>query len=463
MTTTPERVGAPPLDDYDRHLPAPTVLDAERQVVGAALLTRTAAEAAAETLGPGDFFDAKLALIFQAVTELASSGQRADAVTVAHHLTRTGQIGMLRPVGPVLLHKLAGAVVNTHTSAVLGYADIVAEDAHRRLLHTAFTRGAAATGTAEYDPEAADRLVAAVTQAATRSRTDNEAAWLADDLAATLDDLENGRDDDLIPTPWADINQGAGLRPGQLVIVGADTGGGKSLFGLNAAAHTAIRRKEGALLASLEMSRTQLQRRLLAAEAAIDLGRLEQRKPTADDWNAVARVLPRIQEAPLLIDDSAEITVARLRARVRHMRTKVTTRLVVVDYLQLMPVGKRAERRDLEVAALTRALKLMARDLGVCVIALSQLNRAPGQRADKRPQLSDLRESGAIEQDADTVILLHRPEPDGPKASEIDLIVAKQRSGPRFTVTANFQGHLARIVDLAKPEWTPHSTVDGQR
>jgi replicative DNA helicase len=192
--------------------------------------------------------------------------------------------------------------------------------------------------------------------------------------------------------------------------------------------------------------------RLLSAEGAIPLQSM--RKGTLDsrDWTTVAATRGRINDAPLYIDDSPNMTLVEIRAKCRRLKQRAGLKLVVIDYLQLMTSGKRVESRQQEVSEFSRALKLLAKELAVPVIALSQLNRGAEQRADKKPALSDLRESGSIEQDADMVVLLHREaayEKDSPRAGEADLIVAKHRNGPTDTITVAFQGHFSRFTDMA--------------
>jgi replicative DNA helicase len=202
---------------------------------------------------------------------------------------------------------------------------------------------------------------------------------------------------------------------------------------------------------SLEMSRSEIVMRLLSAEAKIKLADMRSGRMSDDDWTRLARRMSEISEAPLYIDDSPNMTLVEIRAKCRRLKQRVGLKLVVIDYLQLMTSGKKVESRQQEVSEFSRALKLLAKELQVPVIALSQLNRGPEQRADKMPAISDLRESGSLEQDADMVILLHREsayEKDNPRAGEADLIVAKHRNGPTRTVTVAFHGHYSRFADM---------------
>jgi replicative DNA helicase len=192
--------------------------------------------------------------------------------------------------------------------------------------------------------------------------------------------------------------------------------------------------------------------RLLSAEARVGLHGMRSGLMNDDDWTRLARRMSEVAEAPLFIDDSPNMSMMEIRAKCRRLKQRNDLRLVIVDYLQLMSSGKRVESRQVEVSEFSRTLKLLAKELEVPVVALSQLNRGPEQRTDKKPMVSDLRESGSIEQDADLVILLHREdayEKESPRAGEADLIVAKHRNGPTATVTVAFQGHYSRFVDMA--------------
>ncbi len=226
-----------------------------------------------------------------------------------------------------------------------------------------------------------------------------------------------------------------------------------STLGLDFCRSAAIKHRLTSVIFSLEMSRNEITMRLLSAEARVALHHMRSGPMSDDDWTRLARTMSTVSEAPLYIDDSPNMSMMEIRAKCRRLKQRGDLRLVVIDYLQLMSSGKRVESRQQEVAEFSRSLKLLAKELDVPVVALSQLNRGPEQRTDKRPQLSDLRESGAIEQDADMVILLHRDdayERESPRAGEADLIVAKHRNGPTSNVVVAFQGHYSRFVDMAQ-------------
>ncbi|PFG34710.1 replicative DNA helicase [Sanguibacter antarcticus] len=224
-----------------------------------------------------------------------------------------------------------------------------------------------------------------------------------------------------------------------------------STLGIDIARSASIKHGLTSVVFSLEMSRNEITMRLLAAEARIHLQKMRNGSMGEDDWQKLAGTMGKISEAPLFIDDSPNMSLMEIRAKCRRLKQKHDLKLVVIDYLQLMSSGKRVESRQQEVSEFSRALKLLAKELEVPVIAISQLNRGAEQRTDKRPAMSDLRESGSIEQDADIVILLHREdayEKESPRAGEADLIVAKHRNGPTDVITVAFQGHYSRFVDM---------------
>jgi replicative DNA helicase len=225
-----------------------------------------------------------------------------------------------------------------------------------------------------------------------------------------------------------------------------------STLALDFARAAAIRNSMSTVLFSLEMGRNEITMRLLSAESRVPLSTMRTGQMNDDDWARLARRMSEVADAPLFIDDSPNMSMMEIRAKCRRLKQRNDLKFVIIDYLQLMSSPKRVENRQQEVSEMSRSLKLLAKELDVPVVALSQLNRGPEQRTDKRPLLSDLRESGSIEQDADVVILLHREdayERESPRAGEADLIVAKHRNGPTATVTVAFQGHYSRFVDMA--------------
>jgi replicative DNA helicase len=225
-----------------------------------------------------------------------------------------------------------------------------------------------------------------------------------------------------------------------------------STLGLDIARSATVKHGLPAAIFSLEMSKHEITMRLLSAEAKVPLHHMRAGTLSDEDWSKLARRMGEIADAPLYIDDSPNMTMMEIRAKARRLKQRNDLKLVVIDYLQLMTSGKRVESRQQEVSEFSRALKLLAKELEVPVIAMSQLNRGSEQRQDKKPMLSDLRESGSIEQDADMVMMIHREdmyEKESPRAGEADIMLVKHRNGPTANVTVAFQGHYSRFVDMA--------------
>ncbi|MDN5961611.1 MAG: replicative DNA helicase, partial [Propionibacterium sp.] len=257
-----------------------------------------------------------------------------------------------------------------------------------------------------------------------------------------------------VPTGFIDLDELTnGLHGGQMIIVAARPAVGKSTLALDFARSAAVSNKLPCAYFSLEMSQTELVMRLLSAEATVPLNHIRNGKLNDEEWDQIVRKAGQVQEAPLFIDDSPNLTMMEIRAKARRLKQRNDLKLIIIDYLQLMSSGRKVESRQLEVSEFSRQIKLLAKELSIPVVALCQLNRGPEQRNDKKPMLSDLRESGSLEQDADMVILLHREDVydrDSPRAGEADFIVAKHRNGPTATITTAFQGHYSRFVDMQR-------------
>ncbi len=432
----------------------PQDLDAEQSVLGGVLLSKDAVADVVEVLRGSDFYRPAHQLVFDAVLDLYSKGEPVDPVTVAAELTRTNQLARIG--GAPYLHTLVASVP---TAANAGfYAQIVAEKAILRRLVEAGTRIVQmgfGGGEGNVD-QVVDRAQAEVFQV-TERRAGEDVVRLEELLNPTLEEIEaiEGRDGQMagVPTGFADFDRLTnGLHPGQLVVVAARPGLGKSTLALDFCRAASVRHGQASVVFSLEMSKSEITMRLLSAEARVHLQHMRAGRMTEDDWGRLARRMGEVANAPLFVDDSPHLTMMEIRAKARRLKQRHDLKLVVIDYLQLMSSPRKVESRQQEVSEISRSLKLLAKELQVPVVALSQLNRSSEQRADKRPQLSDLRESGAIEQDADVVILLHRDdayEKDSTRAGEADLIVAKHRNGPTDTVTVAFQGHYSRFVDMS--------------
>jgi replicative DNA helicase len=437
--------------EFDRT--PPQDIAAEQSVLGAMLLSKDAIADVVEVLHGNDFYRPAHETVFDTILDLYGRGEPADAVTLSAELQKKGEL--TRVGGAPYVHTLVAGVP---TAANAGYyAEIVRERAILRRLVEAGTRIVQMGYGGEGDiDDVVDRAQVEVFGVSER-RTAEDYAPIADLLQGTLDEIEaiSAHDGSLVgvPTGFADMDALTnGLHPGQLVIVAARPAIGKSTLALDIARAASLHHGLTSVVFSLEMGRNEITMRMLSAEAKVPLHHMRSGTMTDQDWDKIARTTGSVSAAPLYIDDSPNMTMMEIRAKCRRLKQQHDLRLIVLDYLQLMSSGKRVESRQVEVSEFSRSLKLLAKELGVPVVALSQLNRGPEQRTDKKPMLSDLRESGSLEQDADMVILLHREdayEKESPRAGEADFIVAKHRNGPTGTITVAFQGHYSRFVDMA--------------
>jgi replicative DNA helicase len=430
------------------------------------LLSKDAIAEAIEEIKTHDFYRNSHQTIFETVLDLYSRGEPADAVTVAAELTRLGELNRIG--GPTYIHTLVASVPTAANAAY--YARIVHEKAILRRLVEAGTR----IINMSYDEQGevddlVDRAQVEIYDVTDR-RSSDDYQRLQDLLNNALSEIEAiaNHDGALIgvPTGFGELDSLLnGLQPGQLVMIAARPGMGKSTIGLDFARAASIKNKMTSAIFSLEMARNEIVMRLLSAESSIALQSMRAGKMSDTDWQRLARKMSAISDSPLFIDDSPNLTISEIRAKCRRLKQKHDLKLVIVDYLQLMSSGKKVESRQQEVSEFSRSLKLLAKELEVPVIAISQLNRSPEQRQDKRPMLSDLRESGSLEQDSDVVMLIHREDAydrESPRAGEADLIVAKHRNGPTATVTVSFQGHYSRFVEMANTFATPPNNFGAQ-
>ena len=383
-------------DDLTRTPPQDVA--AEQSVLGAMLLSKDAIADVVEVLTGADFYKPAHELVYEAILDLYSRGEPADAVTVVNELARGGTIA--RVGGAPYVHTLIAMVP---TAANAGYyAQIVRERSVLRRLVTAGTRivqmGYAADGGDADD--IVDRAQAEI-YGVTERRASEDYLPLSEIMEGALDEIEaiGSRGGQMVgvPTGFNDLDQLTnGLHPGQMIVVAARPAVGKSTLGLDVARSAAIRNQLATVLFSLEMSRNEITMRLLSAEARVPLHHMRSGTMNDDDWTRLARKMGEVSSAPLFIDDSPNMTMMEIRAKCRRLKQRHDLKLVVIDYLQLMSSGKRVESRQQEVSEFSRAIKLLAKELEVPVIAISQLNRGSEQRTDKRPQMSDLRESGCL-------------------------------------------------------------------
>jgi replicative DNA helicase len=426
-------------------------LDAERIVLGAMMLSVDAADDAAEIVTAASFYRAAHGTLFGAILALRSKGEPTDPVTVAHAMMPSGDLARIG--GPVYLAELIEAVP---TAAMVGwFARIVAEHAEWRHLTRAGVRVVQMARERTIALADARNRAQLYIHEATTSNVKSDGSRLRDLIGPALDAAEAAAKHEGpigLATGLHDLDEMLnGLRSGQLVLVGGRPGMGKSIFAVDMARHAAMRLNVPTVIFSLEMSKAELTNRIISSETGVPLRTIETGKLSDREWSTLARRTGEIGDAPLIIDDSPSLDLAEIRAKARRLHQRSGLGLVVVDYLQLLSATTRSENRSLEVGEFSRGLKLLARELECPVIAASQLNRNAEARADRRPAIADLRESGSLEQDSDIVILLHRDAYYDPKKrpGEVDLIVAKNRNGPMGAITACAQLHLTRIVDFA--------------
>lgn len=375
----------------------PNDIAAEQSVLGAMLLSKDAIADVVETMRAGDFYRPSHQTVYETILDLYGRGEPADAVTVAAELTRQGEIGRIG--GAPYLHTLVSMVP---TAANAGYyARIVREQAIMRRLVEAGTRivHMGYTGTGEVD-DLVDRAQAEVYEV-TERRTAEDYSPLRDIMGDALNEIEaiSNRGGEMVgvPTGFTELDKLTnGLHPGQMIIIAARPAIGKSTLGLDVCRAASIKHGLTSVIFSLEMSRNEIVMRLLSAEAQVPLHHMRAGTMSDADWTKLAAKMGVVSEAPLFIDDSPNMTLMEIRAKCRRLKQRHDLRLVVVDYMQLMTSGKRVESRQQEVSEFSRSLKLLAKELEVPVVAISQLNRGPEQRTDKKPMLSDLRESGCL-------------------------------------------------------------------
>jgi len=432
----------------------PSVIEAEESLIGAMLLSSEAVSVAYETVQAEDFYRPLHGQIFSSIIALANAGEPVDYVTVQAKLQERGAVA-------VELAVLSALQMNTPSAAnAQHYAELVREKAQQRRLIAVAGEIVDDAYMATEDVvgliDEAERKINAIGDA---GRTDsvsplqrlllNEADILEErgETRGRINGLETGyKSLDLILQ---------GLQPNSMTIVGARPGTGKTSFGLGILIHVGAVVKRPALFFSLEMSRQELAERILASTARIDSSKLRTGDLSDADWNRAHEAFGYLQSAKVFIDDNPALTVMDVRARARRIRQQNgDLGVVIIDYLQLMSSRGRAENRQVEVSEMSRSLKILARELQCPVIALSQLSRKLEERADKRPMMSDLRESGSLEQDADVVLFIFRPEQYGEvandKKAEAEIIVGKNRNGPTRTAHLTWRGEFARFDNVAE-------------
>ena len=435
----------------------PQNLDAEESVLGAMMLSPGAIGAVSEVLDAEgrEFYRESHAKIYRASLSLYAKGEPVDAITLVDELDERGDLDGIG--GANRINELAALVPASANAR--HYAQIVHESAILRGLIRAggeISRlGWERPGDATMLVDQAEQIVFELGQERAQSEFSHIEALLKESFERITALYELGAEVTGVPSGFRDFDRlTSGFQEGNLIILAARPGMGKSALALGMAANVAVRFEKPVALFTLEMSKAEVTQRLMCAEAKVELHRLRTGRLGGDDWPRLTAACDRLAKAPIYIDDTGSITMMEIRAKARRLKSKhPDLGLILVDYLQLMTSGTSAENRVQEVSQISRSLKVLARDLETPIIAMSQLSRAVEQRHDKRPILSDLRESGSIEQDADIVCFIYRddyynPE-DSPDPGVAEVLIAKHRNGPTDKVKLSFISQYAKFADLA--------------
>lgn len=435
----------------------PKDVHAERVVLGSMILSEQATIDCQGIVTADEYWLPSHKVLHEVIVDMRGRGEQIHPATLTVELRRMGELE--RVGGPAVIAEIINSVPTAASGAA--HAEIVHEYAVRRRLGSAGVQitQACYSGRGELDELRA--MATAEISAAALGNEDENDEWVTPGQAmeGTLKAIEEAKNNTGLTglsTGFTDLDSlTSGFQPGQLIVVAGRPGMGKSTLALDFARACSVKHGIPSAFISLEMGiEKELNMRLLSAEARVALHHLRMGTVTDNDWTRIARRMPDITAAPLYITESGD-TLGAIQSKIRRLKARdPRLGLVVIDYLQLVKVaGRRPETRQQEVADISRALKLLAKELDLPIIALAQLNRGPEMRTDKRPTKADLRESGSLEQDADMVILVYRDdayEKESPRAGEADLIVDKHRNGPEATVTVAFQGHYSRFVDMAQ-------------
>ncbi|HEU0224787.1 MAG TPA: replicative DNA helicase, partial [Steroidobacteraceae bacterium] len=433
----------------------PHSVEAEQAVLGGLMLDANAWDAVADIIGAGDFYRRDHRLIFEAIAEVAEKRGSCDAVTVSEQLERKGrldEIGGLAYLGTIARDTPSAANVRA-------YAEIIRERSIlRQLVAAGGEIAAAATDShgrsASELVDEAERRVFEIAERGSRGKTGFIA--IKDVLPQTIDrlDLLHQSPGEIrgVPTGFTLLDRKTtGFQPGDLIVIAGRPSMGKTTLAVNIAENAAIAKGVPSAIFSMEMSAEQLTLRLISSLGRVNQTHLRTGNFSEEDWSRIQGAMAQLSGAPLYVDESPALTPTEVRARARRLKRERGLGLVVVDYLQLMQVPGTKENRATEISEISRSLKALAKELQVPVVALSQLNRAVEQRTDKKPVMSDLRESGAIEQDSDLILLIYREEvydPNTTRRGVADIIIAKQRNGPVGEVQLTFLGEYTRFENL---------------
>jgi len=438
------------IDDTLRRVP-PQSLEAEESVLGGVLLDNAALDRVVELLHPDDFYRGAHRKLFNAMLELSERSEPVDLITLSEALRSRGDLADVG--GTAFLGELAERVPTA--ANIVHYAKIVRDRAVLRGLITAATeiatRGYEASGDVAELLDRAEQLIFEISE----RRVRNAFTKLSDVLVESIKTIERLYEQKQsvtgVPTGFVDLDRMlSGLQPSDLIIVAGRPSMGKTAIVLNVAEHAALRADVGVAVFSLEMAKEQLAMRMLCSEARVDLARVRTGHLTDREFPRLAMAAGRLGDAPIFIDDTPALSVLELRAKARRLKRDPANKLglVIVDYIQLMRSSEGRDNREQEISEISRSLKALAKELRVPVLALSQLNRQVESRTPPVPRLADLRESGAIEQDADVIIFLYRDDyynEDSDKKGLAEVIVAKQRNGPTGSVELTFLREFTRF------------------
>ena len=433
----------------------PQNLEAEESILGAMMLSPTAVGTVSEILDASDFYRESHAKVFRAALGLWAKGEPVDAITLANELDERGELEDIGGQGRIV--ELAALVPST--SNVEHYARIVKEMATLRGLVRAgqeITRlGHDRPGEVIDLVDRAEQIVFELAQQRVTSDFSHIEVLLKESFERITQLYEAGVDVTGVPSGFRELDHlTSGFQPGNLVILAARPSMGKSALGLCMAANLAVRSEIPVALFTLEMSKSEVTQRMMCSEAKVESQRLRSGRLAPEDWPRLTAACDRLMKAPIYVDDTGSTTIMEVRSKARRLKSREPALgLIIIDYLQLMTSGTTAENRVQEVSQISRALKVLARDLDVPILAMSQLSRAVEQRQDKRPLLSDLRESGSLEQDSDLVFFVYRDEYYAGEESDqqglAEIILAKHRNGPTGTAKLSFLRRYAKFADLA--------------
>jgi replicative DNA helicase len=432
----------------------PQNLEAEESVLGAMMLSPGAIGAVSEILDGGDFYRESHAKVYRAAVGLYARGEPVDAITLVDELEERGELDVVG--GRLRIHELAALVPAAANAA--HYARIVREVATLRgLIRTGqeiARLGWERPGEVQELVDRAEQILFDLSQDRVTTEFSHIETLLKDSFERITQLYEAGAEVTGVPAGFRELDRlTSGFQPGNLVIVAARPSMGKSALGLCMAANLAVREGIPVGIFTLEMSKSEVTQRLMCSEAKVESQRLRTGKLAIDDWPRLTAACDKLAKAPLYVDDTGSINLMEIRSKARRLKSREPTLgLILIDYLQLMTSGVTVENRVQEVSQISRSLKVLARDLDVPIVAMSQLSRAVEQRHDKRPILSDLRESGSIEQDADLVMFIYRDEYYNEESDQqgiAEVALAKHRNGPTDTIKLSFLKRYAKFSDLA--------------